>query len=79
MTDESMRIGEAGLDVLWFHPRIALEDRLVRVTCGEHAKDMLHGEPATSNDRLSSKDTRVDRDALEENVFVIRGRHSCKS
>jgi hypothetical protein len=42
--DESMGVSETGLDVLPFEPRITGENRLRRVSGGQHAENVLDGQ-----------------------------------
>jgi hypothetical protein len=70
VTDETVSISEASLDILWFQPRIAPEEGLVRITGGQHAKNMFHSKPATSNDRLPTENLRVHRDAFEKELLI---------
>lgn len=47
-----MSVGETGLDVLPFEPWIIGEDRLRRVSGGQHAENVLDGRsPAADNRR----------------------------
>ncbi len=70
MADESVGIGKTGLDILTLQSRIATEDRSLRVTGRQHAKDMHNGEAATSDNRLPTENLRVHRDAFEKELLV---------
>ncbi len=70
MTDEPVGIGQAGLDIRWFQPRISLKNGFRRITGRQHAKDMFDRQPASTDNRLAAKNVRIHRDSLEKNVFV---------
>jgi hypothetical protein len=70
VTDEAVSIGEAGSDIFRFQPRIAPENRLVRITGGQHAQDMLDSKSSTTDYRLAAEYLRVDRNSLEKKLFV---------
>ena len=57
---------EAGPDVFGLQPRVSCEDGLRGVTRTQHPEDVLHGEPASANDRLAAEDLRVAGDASEK-------------
>lgn len=48
----------------------ALEDGLEAVAGGEHPEDLLDRKASAANDRLTSEDGRVDRNALQKLVLV---------
>lgn len=70
MAHDALRVGQAGEYVLPFHPRVAGEDDLDGVAGGEHAEDVLYGEPVPADDRFAAEDLRVVRDALEQGLLV---------
>ena len=70
MADEPMGIGEAGLNVLAFQPRITMKNRVRHITGSQHAKHMLDSEPATSDNRLPTENLLVHRDSLEKELLI---------
>lgn len=42
MRDDPIRVEEAGANVFGLQPRVSLEDRLRRVSGGEHSQDVFH-------------------------------------
>jgi hypothetical protein len=70
MLDKAAGIYKAGLTILGFQPRIALEDCFDRITCREHANHMLDRKSPTSNNRLPAKDSGINRNPFQEGVFV---------
>ena len=77
MRDEPARVLHAGEHVFPLHPRVALEDRVHVVACGQHAQHVLHCEAVAADDGLPAEDGGVDRDAVEEvGHRVLQGDHS---
>ena len=48
---------------------VACQQGVEVVARRDHAQDVLHGEAASPNDRLSAEDLRIDCDALKKLVF----------
>ena len=59
VADEASGVDQARANVVRFQPGVALQHELRRVAGGQHAKHMLDGEPAVSDDRLAAEDGRV--------------------
>jgi hypothetical protein len=69
VSDQSAGVDEAGLDVFHLEPGIPFENRLGTIARGEHAEDMLDGQPVAPNDRLSPENVRIDGNPLKELIF----------
>src|SRR5439155_12685817 len=65
VADDAPRINEAGADIVQFEPRVTLQDRLRRVTRGEHPEHVFDSESMLPDDRLAAEDGRVRCDARE--------------
>lgn len=73
VADHTSCIDEARANIIWFEPRVALEDRLRCVARCQHPKHMLNGESMPADDWLAGEDGRVRCDAPEERVFTVVG------
>ena len=70
MTNEPVGIGQAGLDICWFQPRIPLKDGFRRISSCQHAKDMFDRQPASTDNRFTTEYFRIHRDSLKKNVLI---------
>jgi len=73
MANDPLCADEAGLDVFRLEPGVSLKDGVRRITRRQDAKDMLHRQPSTANDRLPAEDLGIDRDPGEQLLFVNHG------
>ena len=63
-------VNEAGLNVCGFQPRIAAQNGGCLITGGQHVEHVFHGEPPPPDDRLTTKDFRVEGDAFDELILI---------
>jgi len=73
VADETLRVQQAGANVLRLEPGVPFEDCLCSIASSEHSQDMLHGEATSSNDRLAAEDLGVCRDTREKLGFAVHG------
>src|SRR2546430_1705201 len=72
MTNDPVSIGKTCLNIFRLQPRIAGKNSLSRVPSGKHSKHMLDCQAASANDRLSTEDLRINRDAFQKLVLIHR-------
>jgi hypothetical protein len=70
MSDQSSGIHKTGLNILWLQPRVAFEDGFNAVASRKHAQNMLNRKPPPPDDRLPTEYFGVDRDPIQESIFV---------
>ncbi len=70
MTDHPPRVGQACLNIFLLQPGISLQQEIGRVPGSEHAKYMLDCQSTSTNDWFAAKNTRINRDAFKQLVFI---------
>jgi len=71
VSDEASCVFQARADVVGFQPRVDLQQICgVSPASGQHAEDMVAGEPAVPDDRLAAEDGLIRRDSTEEVRFA---------
>jgi hypothetical protein len=72
VTNDTTGVNKAGFNVFGLQPGIALKQGLLGITRGKHAQDVLNSKSTPTNNRLTPKDLRVHRDALEKSLLIHR-------
>lgn len=68
-----MRIDQTGTNILVLQPRVALEYGRRIIARRQHPQHMLHGQTATSDNRLAAENTWHDGDPVQK-IFLIHDR-----
>jgi len=70
--DDSIRVGKAGPDVIRLEPGVLGQEGLAVVASREHREHMFDRQAPPPDDRFAAEDRRIDRDAFQQLVQLIR-------